>query len=173
MLSDHISPGKRGITLVYDTIDLAKSRIKSRLERDWEHQCQTKDKLRTYRSFKTEMGTASHLNCNLPKFQRSLISQLRLGILPIRIETGRFTGLNEAERLCQLCTQNQIENEAHFMFDCNLYAPYRQELETGIGADFSIMNTTDKFNAVFSHPYMLGRYMEKSYRMRREKLYNS
>ena len=153
------------------SMESAKSKIKTKFVRDWEHHCLTKDKLRTYRSFKTEMSTASHLNCNLPKCQRSLISQLRLGILPIRIETGRFTGLNEADRICQLCNQNQIENEAHFMFHCDLYAPYRSELETGIGADFSHMSTVDKFNVVFKHPYKLGRYIENSFRKRREKLY--
>ncbi len=84
-------------------MEIAKTKIRANFVRDWQHHCQTKDKLRTYRSFKTEMGTAAHLKCNLPKFQRSLISQLRLGILPIRIETGRFSGLSEADRICQVC----------------------------------------------------------------------
>ncbi len=152
-------------------LEIAKSKIKGRMERDWEHHCSTKDKLRTYRTFKTEMSTAPHLNCNLPKCQRSLISQLRLGILPIAIETGRFTGIPEYERICQLCTQNEIENEAHFIFDCVLYAPYREELETSIGANLNNMNVKDKFCLVFNHPHALGRYMDKSFCKRRETLY--
>ena len=67
--------------------------------------------------------------------------------------------------------QNQIENEAHFMFHCDLYALHRSELETGIGADFSNMSTVDKFKAVFEHPYKLGRYIDKFFQKRREKLY--
>ncbi len=152
-------------------MEIAKSKIRANFVRDWQHHCQTKDKLRTYRSFKTEMGTAAHLNSNLPKFQRSLISQLRLGILPIRLETGRFSGLNEADRICQVCDQTQIENEAHFMFHCNFYEAYRNELETGVGADFSNLGTTEKFHVIFQHPYKLGRYIEKAFQKRREKLY--
>ncbi len=151
----------------------AKIQTKETIKRDWEHHCLTKDKLRTYRTFKTEMSTASHLACNLPKFQRPLISQLRLGILPIHIETGRFARLNEEDRICQLCDSNDIENEAHFLFYCNLhvYAPYRDELETGIGAVFQNMTDEEKFCRVFNHPYVLGRYIEKAFCKRRENLY--
>ncbi len=101
-------------------LELTKLRIQSKLERDWQHHCSTKDKLRTYRTFKTDMDTAVPLNCNLPKFQRSLISQLRLGILPINIETGRYTSTPEHDRICGMCNQNRVENEAHFMFECDL-----------------------------------------------------
>ncbi len=84
-------------------LGLAKLKIQSKLERDWKHHCSTKDNLRTYRTFKTDMDTAVHLNCNLSKFHRSLISQLRLGILPIYIETGRYTSTPEHERICGMC----------------------------------------------------------------------
>ncbi len=150
-------------------LDLAKCKIKGKLERDWEHHCLTKDKLRTYRTFKTEMSTAAHLNCNLPKFQRSLISQLRLGILPIRIETGRFSGLKKEDRICQLCNSNAVEDEAHYMFHCDLYSDYRDELEAGIGAVFPNMGTTEKFCSVFEHPHALGRYLDQAFRKKKGK----
>ena len=153
-------------------LEVAKDKIQTRLERDWNHHCMTKDKLRTYRTFKTDMSTASHLNCNLPKFQRSLISQLRLGILPINIETGRYTGTAEQDRLCQMCDQGRVENEAHFVFECDFYTPYRRELEVSIGAGLDNMNNTDRFCKIFKHPYALGRYIENAYRKRREKLYS-
>ncbi len=117
------------------------------------------------------MSTAPHLQCNLPKPQRSLISQLRLGILPIGIETGRFPSTPECERICQLCTQNKVESESHFMFECDLYIPYREELETSIGLNLDNLNVKHKFCLVFNHPYALGRYIEKSFRKRREMLY--
>ncbi len=151
-------------------MELAKLRIQGRLERDWQHHCSTKDKLRTYRTFKADMNTAVHLNCNLPKFQRSLISQLRLGILPINIETGRYTGIPEGDRICEMYNQNRVENEAHFLFECDLYAPMRNDLETSIGASFDNMNVTEQFQSVFKHPYALGKFMEKSYNKRRGKL---
>ena len=44
------------------------------------------------------------------------IRAFRFGILPLRIETGRF--VNEAldNRLCRLCNSNAVEDEIHFLF---------------------------------------------------------
>ncbi len=53
--------------------------------------------------------------------QRSLIAQLRLGILPIHIETGRFRGTQLDDRICQLCDTQEVVDEMHFVCKCNLY----------------------------------------------------
>ncbi len=45
--------------------------------------------------------------------QRSLIAQLRLAILPIHIETGKFRGTQLDERICQLCDTQEVEDEIH------------------------------------------------------------
>ncbi len=47
--------------------------------------------------------------------QRSYLAQLRCGILPLHIETGRWYGVKEENRLCKACNNNQIENEYHKM----------------------------------------------------------
>ncbi len=154
-------------------IDQLKVGVMDRLTRDWRHHCATKDKLRTYRTFKNDMRTASHLNCNLPKYERSLISQLRLGVLPLRIETGRFVGLNEQDRICTLCDNNQVENEAHFLFSCDKYNDYRHSLETAIGLSFDNLNVTEKFELVFKHPHSLGIYLRLAMNARKNELYNN
>ncbi len=69
-------------------LDLFKNRIEERFAADWEHHCSTKPKLRTYVTFKDDPVTAAHISCNMPKYERSLISQLRPGILHLKIETG-------------------------------------------------------------------------------------
>ncbi len=76
--------------------------------------------------FRCNLGhpnVASHICSNLPKYERSLISQLRLGILPIRIETVRYSNLPvpEQQRICLSCDSNQVANELHFLFHCHLY----------------------------------------------------
>ena len=64
------------------------------------------------------------------------MAQLRCSILPIRIETGRFTNIRDpitgklkkmksTERICQLCTKNEIENEIHFLCVCPIYEHLR------------------------------------------------
>ncbi len=157
----------------YISMDVAKVKVLEKHESDWKHHCLTKDKLRTFRTFKKDVSTASHLNSNLPKYQRSLISQLRWGILPIRIETGRFVGLNERDRICEMCDQNEVENEMHFMFSCNLYTQYRQELEAAIGVNLANLSSIDKWESVFQHPHSLGRFVYNAFQQRREKLYKS
>ncbi len=57
--------------------------------------------------------------------QRFYLAQLRCGILPLHIETGRWYGVKEEDRLCKACNNNQIENEYHFIFHCNAYSTLR------------------------------------------------
>ncbi len=154
-------------------MDLAKEKIWERLERDWRYHCSTKPKLRTYRIHKHDMNVASHLDCNMPKYQRSLISQLRLGVLPLRIETGRFNRLDIADRVCQVCPDpsNCLENESHFLFECHLYDEYRSHFETATGVNLSNLSLEEKFDVIFKHPHSLGRYVSLSFQKRREILY--
>ncbi len=58
---------------------------------------------------------------NLPKSQRSLCAQIRCGILPFHIETGRYRGVAEDDRICEYCVLNEVENEIHFILYCPLY----------------------------------------------------
>ena len=59
-------------------------------EHDWKNAVMSKPKLRTYVKFKNTYVIEGYVNSCLPRFQRSLLSQFRAGILPLKIETGRF-----------------------------------------------------------------------------------
>ena len=55
-----------------------------------------------------------------------MLCQLRMGILPLRVETGRYVGepletrlCTLETRLCTLCDTNAIENEKHFVLNVN------------------------------------------------------
>ena len=56
------------------------------------------------------------------------MAKLRLGCLPLRIETGRYSipRLEEKDRNCQVCTDNVVEDECHFLLFCNKYEQLRQ-----------------------------------------------
>ncbi len=45
----------------------------------------------------------------MSRLQRSYLAQLRCGILPLDIETGRWYGVKEEDRICKACNDNQIE----------------------------------------------------------------
>ena len=96
-------------------------------------ECQNKSKMRTFLRFKSfsHVG-ADYITKPLSFFQRRALARLRLGCLPLRIETGRFQNprLPEEERLCQICVcrpdeATSIENECHFLFHCGAYQTER------------------------------------------------
>ena len=94
-----------------------------KLERDkWESDLQLYPKLRTYKVFKSTFGTEPYLLSMLSPNLRSLLAQLRCGILPLRIETGRFCSpyLPADRRICQICYK-EPEDEMHFLFKCPHY----------------------------------------------------
>ena len=50
-----------------------------------------------------------------------MLAQLRLGVMPIHIETGYFTNTKLERRLCSLCKGGKIEDEIHFALKCPMY----------------------------------------------------
>ena len=62
----------------------------------------TVSKLRTYVTFKSNYETEIYSNLNICKAERSHLAQFRCAVLPLKIETGRFLGLNVEDRLCQV-----------------------------------------------------------------------
>ena len=87
----------------------------------WKDDVMKFPKLRTYRLFKQTFQCEPYLLLNLPKNERFLLAQLRCGILPLRIEPGRYVGEKPEERQCTLCNSNCIEDETHFLLECPLY----------------------------------------------------
>ena len=85
-----------------------------------------------------------------------------IGILPIRIETGRFetilnqqTGvlrkLNVNERTCNICSSGQTEDEFHFLFRCTMYDRERVNFYdrcNGIIPNFYTMTDHEKLLAL-------------------------
>ena len=56
---------------------------------------------------------------------RNAISQLRLSLHPLLVETGRCTGVPRELRKCTLCELNDIEDEYHFVHRCSKYQTLR------------------------------------------------
>jgi len=86
-----------------------------------------KNKLRTYRSFKTEFGTEFYLRCSLPKKHRSAFAKFRCGVAPLKIETGRYENRPLEDRICPFGC-NVVEDETHVMVICPQYNSVRNEL---------------------------------------------
>ena len=127
-------------------------------------ECRDKPKLRTFLLFKVFDEPAAYVGKPLSFQQRRVLAKARLGCLPLRIETGRYTRLKEEERTCQVCEKDYlidvpgihstkpIENEAHFMFKCAAYSSERDHwLSQLITPDnFENLTIADKFKTVLN-----------------------
>ena len=87
------------------------------------------------------------------------MAQFLAGILPLKIETGRFKKirdtssdklrcLNGQERICEMCTLNEPEDEIHFLCSCTLYLSFRKpffDKAINFNVDFQSFSNTNKF----------------------------
>ncbi len=98
-----------------------------------------------YKSYKMEMETEEYVKYCLNRKRRSIISQFRIGILPLPIETGRFRNVKEDVRKCCVCNNEEIENEFHVLCVCNAYNEFRNVLYNNIYNVYdNVYNMTDK-----------------------------
>ena len=82
------------------------------------------NKLRTYRSFKTDLKYEKYLDFELNYKKRKNITKLRISAHSLEIERGRYKTKNGnilpvVDRLCTSCSQ--IEDERHLLLHCNVY----------------------------------------------------
>lgn len=153
-----------------------KSKLSNTNRTNWLNTLDTKPKLRTYKQFKTEYKSELYVTSNLDKFERSLIAQLRLGILPLHIETGRYVNLKPEERICKMCSQNNIEDELHFLFQCDLYTQERTQFMQKMSdsnANFSTEADINKLRIIMENNiYIFGKYLKTIFNKRRQTIYS-
>ena len=99
-------------------------------------QIQNNSKLIFLNSIKESYTMESYLK--VKDFQnRQAISKLRTGNHHLAIETGRWTNIVRENRLCTQCSENNVEDEYHFLFDC-----YKHTVERNIAFE-KIKTKTD------------------------------
>lgn len=168
-----------GIGQYYDTkcaidLGLVESHLTNFYSEIWKDSLENVPKLRTYKTFKNDFGLENYVSFNLSKAERSHMAQLRSGILPLRIETGRYVGEPPNERLCTLCTQQETENELHFVLGCPFYNQYRTEILGEQLLSPALLNRDRQyvFTYLMSHKFrQLSKFVVKAFRIRRQSLY--
>ena len=116
-----------------------------------------RNKLRTYRLIKRTYKTEQYCLTRLPPKHRSAFAKVRCGVAPIRIETGRYEGLELKNRICPVC-KNDIEDEVHVILHCPVYSDLRKTLfdkAAQINTNFLNMGTIDKFIFLFTNAEMI------------------
>ena len=115
-------------------IKQCKEKLLSNFKNRWSKDVLKKPKLRTYCTFKSDYSIESYITMNLTQQERSILAQFRLGTLPLEIELGRFINKKVEERICKLC-DNDVEDEKHFLFECQLYQQDRDIFFTALNID--------------------------------------
>ena len=152
-------------------IDLVTQRAMSVINRVWKEQTVLKPKLRTYCKFKDHFETEAYLTENFNKHFRSILCQLRIGILPLTIETGRFHGVPIENRTCPFCP-DKVEDELHFVCYCPKYSQLRFLLYNSMGESFLALTTEQKFiKLAQSHQYNLAKFISNAWQVRQNLLY--
>lgn len=160
------------------TCDLknVKTKLTTIMKQNWSQDVNGKPKLRTYKLFKNDFITEKYVHIN-NRQNRSVLAQFRLGVLPLRIETGRwYNGIDLENRTCEICKNGEIEDECHFLIRCNYYSHFRQTLFEkccNIDPNFQNFNDTEKMIFIVNNIERdLANFLVTCWKARRTFLYN-
>ena len=120
------------------SLNFVVNKVRTELQRlsalSWQQSLEISPKLRTYKTYKTQMVTGKYLFRYISIKQRSFYFKFRCGTFPINIELGRYRNLKIPldNRLCNVCERHAIEDEKHFLLECSGYNILRHELFTNL-----------------------------------------
>jgi hypothetical protein len=58
---------------------------------------------------------------------KSLINRYRLHAHSLNIETGRYYHIDRHARMCNMCSNSDMEDEHHFILECSKYVEIRRK----------------------------------------------
>lgn len=176
-ISDLYDNRSMGLYSLHGLLQYAETTLRDIEVAQWKIDLHNQPKLRTYRLFKSEYTCENYVSMIMSKSLRSFIAQLRCGVLPLRIETGRFRNLAVDDRLCIFCDLGVVETETHFCFVCPLYSCIRLLFYNAIYRlcpEFIAMDYNDKFKVMFTDKRLIIKsalFIQNCFMLRSEKLY--
>lgn len=102
-----------------------KARVKDNLIQEWFSDVNNSSKAYHYRNFNTTFQVQFYVNINLPGHLSRILARLRCSAHELKVETGRHNGIPREQRICTLCSNNQVEDEFHLVLQCPIYADLR------------------------------------------------
>ena len=139
----------------------------------WALEAERKPKLRTFIQIHNFNHTQTLVKSNLSRYQRSLLTQLKFGILPLKIETDRYQGVPLEERTCKICDSGMVEDEIHFMFQCNALNEHRTHAIENLNLHLNQTNDIQQLAILLDESNILscGKFIETLYRARQNLIY--
>ena len=125
-------------------------------------------------TYKNEYLTEPYVSLVINKQHRSILSQFRCGVLPLKIETGRYQAIPPEFRICPVCDDDSPETEAHFMLHCNKYNEIRNDFLLSCNIDnFDSMSDDVKMKTLMSKVYVneTASFLFRCYDIRTKSIY--
>jgi hypothetical protein len=139
-------------------------------ELQWEKDVLSKPKLRLYRKLKTRKCSENYVIMNLSPSERSFLAQLRFGILPLAIETGRFSRTPVENRICSFCS-TCTEDELHFLFVCPQYQNARSVFLQNV-QEFVSSDKIESLEKICTNaPRQLAKFVKSCFLLRRNSIF--
>ena len=156
-------------------LDVANQMLRHIEFEQWKIDVLNVPKLRTFVIFKRDCNADPYVYMH-NRGQRSAIAQLRCGILPLSIETGRYNSIPLEFRLCMHCNDDTVEDEYHFLFHCTFYSELRQELSahvTNVIPHYNYQSDSEKLITLMSSEfiYKTSEYVYNAFNKRRSSIY--
>ena len=110
--------------------------------------------LRTYKKFKIKAGCEPYLLMPLQYKIRRIISRTRASSHNLGIEIGRHTRPRPTpieERICTYCSSNSIDDEFHFILNCDKNKYERQSLLSNLSPHISNLDPDSLFVYLFNN----------------------
>ena len=152
---------------VKDVLRSVKIILTKKFEEKWFADIQSMPKLRTYQTLKSDFCTETYVKV-LPPSTRSVIAQMRCGVFPLSLETGRWRGVALENRLCRACSMDEVETELHFLVSCPLYHELRKKfIFSDAPVNFSLLSDADKLSFLLNESFSnTALFIKEAYVMR-------
>ena len=138
-------------------LDIYIDKWKNEVNRENAKRGHGQNKLRTYRTFKTNFETETYVKVLMPFAWRSAFAKFRAGFAPLRLETGRYENLAVNQRTCFNC-RNMVESEHHVLLKCPLYEDLQLDFFShafNINPGFYVLSDEEKISFLFSSKEMV------------------
>ena len=139
--------------------------IKQYYENTWKNIIRHEEspRLQVYKTINCEFSKATHLD--LPFALRRIISKIRCSNHTLEIEKGRHTKpkTDPQERFCKICQDGSIEDENHFLIECEAYKPLKDLFK------MQALDLQDFLNA--EDQLTLGKYLLSALELRERLIY--
>ena len=157
-------------------LDAVQKRLKEMDREKWWVAISDMPKLRTFTEIFDEQDYKGIVYTPLTRRQRSLVVKLKIGILALGIEKGRFTNVPLENRLCLICDDNLLDNEYHFVLYCEALKDARSKFFGEHTFLDDVEDPTDPAEIckllLNSHNFKsTARFLEEMFRIRQEILY--